>query len=321
MKIVYVGKHDSGGNDDEGAIHFALEKLGHEVVRVMESYTKGVSNLQADFLLCHHWHDLFALRQVKIPKVFWCFDLIDWPEGGQRHSQRRKWMTELTAICDLGFLTDGDWVAQDKTGKLHWLTQGADERPCDGTFDYVRDVRIKSNAKGQQWMRELVYKPEDYEFVSPQVVRPVDVLFVGGLGYGRESFVKELRERYGEKFKHVLKGCHGVALANEINRAKIVVAPDSPVTERYWSNRVYNVLRLGGFLLHPWSEGLYQQYKEPLSLVMYRKLELTAVIDRWLSEEKLREQLAGEAHRWTMKKHTYSHRCATLVQTIKEKLL
>lgn len=290
MRIIYVGKHGSGGNDDEGAIHFALEKLGHDVVRVQESHTKGVAKLEGDFLLCHHWHNLAVLREVKIPKVFWCFDLIDWPDGGPRHQQRCAWMRELTEVCDLGFLTDGDWVARNDTGKLYWMTQGADERPLDPCLD----------------------QPLNCE-------KTTDILFVGGIGYGRDKFVQELRERYGERFKHVLKGCYGLSLAVEISRAKIVVAPDSPVTDRYWSNRVYNVLRLGGFLLHPWSEGISCQYHP--YLLTYSRNELPELIDTWIEEVDARQKVAVIGSQWTMQYHTYRHRCQELLKIVQEKLL
>jgi hypothetical protein len=288
MRIIYLAKHDSGGNDDEGAITFALEKLGHEVVRVPENKPEWAKRLAGDFLLCHHLHDLGALNGIKIPKVFWCFDLIEW-DNSPRHKARPLWIKELTKRCDLGFCTDGDWVAKDDTGKLHWLTQGADER--------------------------------EFEKWTLPITRPVDVLFVGGIGYGRDKFVEELRAKYGEKFKHVLKGCYGPALEYQIRSAKIVVAPDSPVTDQYWSNRVYNVLRMGGFLLHSWSEGLAKQYSEPMVLVFYKDLPLCDVIDKWLSQDyPSLSQLAGYGQHRTMNCHTYRHRCVELIRIVKERL-
>ncbi len=67
----------------------------------------------------------------------------------------------------------------------------------------------------------------------------------------RESFIQEMRHRWGSRFHHVERGVHGAQLAELIARARVVVAPDSPVTDRYWSNRVYNALGLGAFLMHP----------------------------------------------------------------------
>ena len=36
MKVAYVARHQPHGNDDEGAVAFALEQLGHEVLRIEE---------------------------------------------------------------------------------------------------------------------------------------------------------------------------------------------------------------------------------------------------------------------------------------------
>lgn len=289
LTIVYVAKHGSGGNDDEGAVAYALEQLGHTVVRVHESAAGGIDReTYGDFLLCHHWHALLYLERVRIPKVFWCFDLIDWPGGGLRHEQRRRWVAEMTRICDVGFLTDGDWVARAASPKLNWLPQGADERPLPVKAGYL------------------------------ELPRTTDVLFVGGLGYGREKFVAELRKKYGDRFRHVLKGCHGAALADEVRQAKIVVAPDSPVTDLYWSNRVYNVLRLGGFLIHPWSDGLSGHYNP--YLLTYRPGELIEVIDRWLPDDAARQKVARVGYQWTMQRHTYRHRLEILVAKVRELL-
>lgn len=284
MRIIYVAKHDSGGNDDEGAIHFALEKLGHEVVRIRESHSKGVNKLQGDFLLCHHWHDLATLASVKIPKVSWCFDLIEWDDS-PRHKARVDWAKQLQGICDISFFSDGDWAL--KTG-AHWLTQGADERE-------VTDCKFTGE-------------------------KDVDILFVGGIGYGRDKFVRELRQRYGERFKHILKGCHGATLASEISRAKILVAPDSPVTDRYWSNRVYNVLRLGGFLIHPMSKGLQDQLN--LHGWWYGDREsMFTMIDDWIPRDASRISLMAKTQQYILQYHTYRQRCEELVRIVKEELL
>ena len=51
MKIVYVAKHHSGDNDDEGAICYALEALGHEVVRFRENEGDRAIEEDGDFML------------------------------------------------------------------------------------------------------------------------------------------------------------------------------------------------------------------------------------------------------------------------------
>ncbi len=292
MKVLYIAKHNSGGNDDEGAIAHALRQLGCEVVYIYEGDIL-LGTYGADFILFHHWRGCEAIRDVKIPKVFWCFDLIDWHDATISHrcANRREWVARATDVCDVGFMTDGDWVARDRTGKLHWLPQGFDER------------------------------------IQPLAVLPppeVDILFTGieNGGVGRQSFVREMRERYRDKFTHVPKGCYGQSLSELIARAKIVVAPDAPITDRYWSNRVYNVLGRGGFLLHPYTNGLVTQYG-PAELAMYQdRSDLHLKIEFFLkaSQETARHRYGAKGRMATLRNHTYKDRCKTLLSMVKEKM-
>ncbi len=280
MRVVYVAKHDSGGNDDEGAIHFALEKLGHDVVRVREAHSKKTERIEADFLLCHHWHDYATLAKVTIPKVCWCFDLIDWPTPAGRHAERREWARRMADLCDVCFFTDGDWAARNGG---QWLTQGADERES-------AEWSLGTNG--------------------------VDVLFVGGIGYGRDKFVQEMRMMYGGyRFKHIAKGCHGAALQHEIASAKIIVAPPTPISARYWSNRVYNMLRMGGFMLHPHIAELKSQLP---CLPTYTTMDdLHGMIDYYRGKPEQRKQIAELGHRYVMQHHTYRHRVEAIVDAVK----
>lgn len=301
MKILYIGKHDTGHNDDEGAITHALLQLGHDVQRVREERGDRAYRMSnCAFALCHHWHDFASLQAIRIPKVFWCFDLIQWPNDPRmvgRNRQRMAWARQMTSACNLGFMTDGDWVASEGRGRLHWLPQGADER-VTGVGE-----ASKCDRCGGPWCG-------------------VDILFVGGgKGYGRESFVSKMRERYGDSFLHVDHGSHGRDLANLVANAKIVVAPDTPVTHRYWSNRVYNMLGFGACLLHPYCEFLEQQYHKG-GIVFYRSRdELHLSIERLLRDPVERREVAMRGHYHTIAAHLYRHRCEELVRIVREKLL
>lgn len=289
MKILYAARHGSGGNEDENAITYALRLLGHEVIELQERELHHHAEYAADFLLCHHPANVQLLSRVRIPKVFWCFDLIDWPEPAARHAERRAWAAAMRDVCDLGFHTDGDWVAKDTTGKLRWLTQGADERDT------------------------LMWN-------SPYPVAS-DVLFVGGLGYGRGEFVAELEKRYGQGFRHVQKGCYGPRLKQVVSQAKVVVAPPQPVTDRYWSNRAYNMLKHGASLLHPCSDGLLRQLG-PECLAYYNVSDIHERIAWLLSEQgsEVRKGVAANGQQTVLALHTYRHRCADLIREV-EKIL
>lgn len=295
MKILYIAKHNSGGNDEEGSIAWALEQLGHKVLRIPESLPPGrINPFDASIVLFHKWSRLVDLRLVPIPKVFWYFDLVEYPDPllSSRNHTRRVWMNYNLQYVDLGFCTDGDWVAKDSTNKLVWLPQGFDGR------------RFGS---------------------PPRYDGKVDVLFTGistGGGKARIDFVNEMKSRYGDRFLHVSRGTHGEALATLINSAKVVVAPSHPCTDRYWSNRVYLTTGYGGFLLHPFSHGLTSQYVRGSELVMYESQdELHGLIDRYVGDEQARREVATAGRTRTLLQHTYLHRCRTMMDVIKERLV
>lgn len=295
MRIVYVGKHLTGEttNDDEGGITDAFESLGHTVQLIHERKLASLHRAKGDFLLFNHFRHVDTLRAVRIPKVFWCFDLVQWndPTLARRNLVRREWIRRATVLAHTGFCTDGDWVAADRSDKLFHLPQG---------FNSTR-------AK------------------EPDCQVPSTVLFTGisaGGGQGRVSFVTEMRERYGEKFSVISGGCHGRKLAAHILGAKVVVAPDSPVTNLYWSNRVYLTMGLGGFMLHPRSEGLFKHYEHNKDGIVYYKdrADLHDLIDHYTGPlESAARRLAETGRHVTLERHTYKHRVEEMLSVLKSR--
>jgi len=311
MRILYVAKHGSGGNDDEGAVAHALFKLGHEVVHVHERDTELLFTPRppCDFLLFHGWHDLDSLRRVAIPKVCWFFDLVDSkdPSLAARDARRREWSVAVHGIADLCFHTDGDWVirhnaeraAVGKYPKGFWLPQGCDER-------------VSGPGRRNEHLP------------------PVDLLFTGisrGGGTERERWVSMMEQCHGDRFHHVSRNVHGRALADLIANSKIVLAPGGPVTDLYWSNRVYLACGFGAFLLHPYSHGLDRQVeatrapgsKVPL-VFYYDNEQLHHLIGWYMQRPAVRQEIATAAVEWARAHHTYRHRCEELVRTVKERL-
>lgn len=300
MRIVYVAKHESGGNDDEGSIHHALEFLGHRVERLRECNGTKVGKLSGDFLLFHHWDDWATIGSVTIPKVAWYFDLVEWddPTLSERNKKRIRWMNTATEVADLVLATDGDWVAGDKTGKLYWLPQGADQRIVG-----FGKPRVCPCCNGV--------------WPSPPI------LFTGiGQGGGKErvEFVAEMHDRYGPKFNHVSKGVYREELRDLIYSSKVVVCPPSPVSDRYWSNRVWNAAGFGGLVLHPHSDQLARMYDG--EIVFYRGLPgLIERIDHfleWGEDHKVAEFKKAALDR-TIKDHTYLERCKELIQVVRDR--
>lgn len=286
MRVVYVAKHGSGGNDDEGAVAYALETLGHTVTRLPESVTELP---HGDLLLFHKWDNAHAVSAFRGHKAFWYFDLVEFPDVAvaARCAARAAWMERMMPTVDTGFCTDGDWSARFPK-KLVQLSQGADSR-------IIGRGRASTSC---------------------------DILFTGVRNGGekRASFVDEMKRTYKSRFAHVSHGVHGRELANYIAGAKIVVAPDGPVTDSYWSNRVYLALGFGAFLLHPYCGKLTEHYADRLHLVYYYdRKDLHYKISKYLDDSGERSRVSDTGLAHTMEQHTYLHRCSALMEEVQKR--
>ena len=297
LRILYIANHSKGQNDNEGAITHALRALGHKVTRFNEreqNVLQRVIDLQHenDFVLFQKWGAKEDLAKITIPKVFWYFDLVNFSDStlAKRNLQRIDWMRRTIPHVSLGFCTDGDWVEQDTSGKLIKLTQGADER-----------------------VSKLVVPAQP----SSEIVCTCQVR---GGGTARGTFVEEMQKKFGDKFR-IVGNVFRDELAPLFAKCAIVVAPDAPVTDRYYSNRVYNSLNFGAFLLHPCSMALDEEYENGKDLLTYfNRKHLFDLIEAFIDEPQARDRIRMQGHLSTIGNHTYRHRCEVLIKTIQERL-
>lgn len=290
-RIAYVARHGKHDNCDEDAIGYCLEQLGCEVHRLPETASaKDVNGIFPDWCLFHKWENLDTIRRIRCRKAFWYFDLVDSDDWvlKQRSKVRREWLEVVMPLVDHGFLTDGDFAA--KHG-MHWLMQGADPRNLGAGV-----------ANGE----------------------PIDVLFTGSIIHGgkRTSFVEEMAATYGNRFvafgHHARDRVHGRNMANLIARAKIVVAPDAPCTDNYWSNRIYLACGFGAFIMHPNCKKLSLHYAPGVDFIPYTsRPELHSLIDLYLTIPAARENTSYRALRRTEQANTYMHRCKELLEVLR----
>lgn len=297
MKILYLAKHHSGDNDDEGAIAYALEKLGHTILPFQQGDILNAAYYNADFCLIHKCENIHGLNIVssRMPLVSWYFDMIHSNDEalGPRTLARVAWMNDIMPLCTVCFCTDGDWVNKYPDKCVH-LLQGADERYAGLGFPLN-------------------------EPIAP-------ILFTGTPLHGlkRETHVRHLQQTWGDSFQvmgQVRRARrHGRDLANVFSTAKIIIAPDGPNTDNYWSNRVYLTTGFGGFLLHPFCKKLREQYRQD-ELLMYQDWDhLDGMISDSLNDTNYRTEFAYLGHQRTMKNHLYRNRCEELISIVKERI-
>lgn len=303
MRVIYWANHSQRlpSNDDEGSIAHALRMLGHEVICVNENVNP--SRYRGDFLLFHHCPKFSYMDSVSIPRVFWSFDRfnIGDPVLAHRTQARMDWGSKVLKRCVAGFCTDGDYVRlhnelKDTDCLLYDLKQGADER-----------------IVGHQ----LPTKPHTSS------KKDIDILFVGTRGHGtlREEFVDMMARQYKDRFVHVPKNVYRQDLKYLVGRSRIVVAPDFPVSDHYWSNRVYLMLGFGAFLLHPYCEDLSAQYVHGNEIIYYHdRDDLHDKIEHYLTDHQSRQVISDNGLLRTKKFHTYYHRCEVLMNHMKDLL-
>jgi len=297
MRILYIANHKAGGNRDESAIAYAFKMLGHKVIKVAEEFfkfpkTKQLDYDSYDFCLFHHWGNHDDLSTIPIPKAFWYFDLVDHndPTLKTRTDYRKLWMKNTTDLVDVGFCTDGDWVNRDPSGKLVRLTQGCDERVLGVTPKHSGSQLLMMTASRMGTVKR------------------------------RQEFIQQLLRKYHGRFLLSTKGLYREELKAKIAQAALMIAPIAPVSDNYWSNRVYNTCGMGGCLLHPYSEGLTKEYQNGEEIFFYEDFEqFQNLITELLADFPYRNRVAHAANLRTKANHTYRHRCETLINIMKER--
>jgi len=290
MKIIYFANHNNTGSDNtEKHIRFALEQLGNEVVCIDENSFKKPEVVQisrdADIFLFHKagvkdgisfMRFIDLLGNVVCKKVCWYFDKV-WGD-------REAVIENLLPYIDMAFLTDETWIRRHNYTNVDVLHQGI------GT--------------------------EDMSFGTVREELKTDIAFVGQIYGDRLEFIEKLKDRYGEKLR-VFGNIFNRDLYDLCASTKVIIAPDSPGDDFYWSSRVYMILGSGGFLIHPKYEGLKNEFKDKEHIVYYDNFEdMCEKIDKYLDEFKKRVRIQSAGFKECTSKHNYEKRCQTMLEKL-----
>ncbi len=149
MKIAYVAKHGQNNNDDEGAITFALRKLGHTVSCISERDGIEVLAIPYDLVLFHKWKDIETISRIPCPTICWFFDEV--------HGRRVKFIYDRAISCTTVALTDGKFVVEAGKPNIIHMSQGADERVVPwrkGGNQYILYIGDKRGPR-KEFIRDL----------------------------------------------------------------------------------------------------------------------------------------------------------------------
>ena len=285
--------------------------MGHQVIRLQENRatTQEVYHAasQSDLFVWVHTHGwktpgtfpmekvLARLKAKGIPTMTYHLDL--WI-GLER--QKDLDSDPIYKHIDHFFTVDNklaDWFNENTTVKGHYMPAGV-------------------------FGEEAYHKP---------TIKRLDLVFVGSKGYHpewpyRPQLIDWLSENYGKRFRHYGNGGVKAIRGDELNTlyatTKIVVGdtlcPNFNYPS-YWSDRVYETLGRGGFIIHPYIQGMEKEFtdKEHLVFYEYNNFEqLKELIDYYLEHDEEREKIRLAGHNLVKNNYTYRHRWESILKEL-----
>jgi hypothetical protein len=279
-----------------------LENLGHEVIRLQEDTTQDVVGKCDLFLFTRTWGNTVKMehlqeyKKMKIPTVSWHLDLYVGLQRDGGIDNDPFWRTDFV------FTPDGD----PKSAEV-----------------------FKEKGINHHYMKPGVFKDECY---IPKIPTPDrhELIFVGSYNYHpewpyRQQLIDFLKSTYPQ-FEHWGPEGRGLVRGDALNRlyanTKVVVGDslclgfDKPY---YWSDRVYETLGRGGFLIHPYIEGMDEEFVDGVHLAYYKYgdfEELKAKIDYFLQADRVREDIRKIGHEFVKKHATYENRAKDVLDVV-----
>jgi len=287
----------------------SLKSLGHEVVKLQESEATSENILSkakdSDLFVWVHTHGwntpgrmpmsevLDKLHALDVPTITYHLDL--W-----MGLERQKDLQQNPIYQNIGHFYTVDkkmseWFNKNTSVKGHYLPAGVFGAEC-----YYRPARLKH-----------------------------DLVFVGSKKYHKEwtyrpKLINWLGENYGNDFKHFggdgIKPVRGKELNNLYASSKVVVG-DSLCPNfsypHYWSDRVYETMGRGGFIIHPYVKGMEDEFVDGEHLVFYQYKDfkdLKEKIDFYLNNDKEREKIRVAGHELVKDNYSYKNRWQTIMK-------
>ena len=313
MKIVFLGNF-SVSYSSENHHKKTLENLDHEVIPFQEGVATADEILlaaqYADMFVWVHTHGwqttgtltmpqvLLALKNGNVPTVTYHLDLW-FGLDRQKDLEQDDFYKHIGYFFTVDKLM-ADWFNENTEVKGHYLQAAVFEEECRPTHMFEKKR---------------------------------DVIFVGSKGYHHEwqyrpQLIDRLADTYRDQFTHIGGDGIGTIRGEQLNavyqNAKVAVGDslclnfDYPY---YWSDRVYETLGRGGFIIHPYIKGMEEHFTDTKHLVFYKFgdfEELRHKINFYLEHDNLRERIRAQGQRHVKNHHTYRQRWEHIIKTVKE---
>ena len=329
MKIAFVGNFSEIYHEEGKAL--SLQRSGHEVIRFYEPDF----NLPGDFLMNHH--SIFACNpDVIIYAKFHAFaSAKTMLVARDKNIPTVSWMPDLFFGLEREKLITNNSLRLDYIKNIQDMDDPNDPPIFDSTYvfspDGGNDDKFKQHNVNHSLVRQAIYdkccykgKPQEKIRYDGKEYKP-DILFVGGksgVHQYRTEMINWMKETYGDRFLHVgWKSDEDFRmddLNNLIATCKIVIG-ESVYSPYYWSNRLYETIGRGGFMIHPFVEGIDKEYKDGDHFITYKSGDFKDLYDKmeyFLKNDIQRQKIADEGMKYTMENHTLMNRAKQVMDII-----
>ena len=306
VRVAFLGNFRVPYTSENDYLWTMRERLGFEVIPLQETEATAAAVLDAarscDVLFWVHTHGwetpgmdavLAELKAAGIPTVAYHLDLYmglgRWRDYASHAYMRVEHFFTVDKLM-------ADWLNANTATRGHFLRPGVVERDC-----HIADVPLTR-----------------------------DVIFVGSRRYHAEwpyrpRLVEWLQATYGDRFEHWGPQGRGLVRGADLNAlyasARVVVG-DTLCRDYcypyYTSDRAYEVIGRGGFLVHPRIFGMDAELSEEmLGYYTFGDFDgLKATIDRYLDDGSDREVIRRRAHEHVKAHCTYTDRLRHIFEEV-----
>lgn len=310
VRIAYVGNFRPSWST-ENHLAATMRGLGHAVEEVQEDE--------------HSWPEVE--ERALAADLLWY--TRTWGIGDRAEGMRVLRRLEANGVPSVSYHLDlyvGLKREATMDGDPFWHTTRVFTADGGVSDDVWRSKRIE-----HRWMPAGVFEDECY--IAEPLRHRVPVAFVGSEQYHpewpyRPELLHWLRTNFGLGFRRYPqrrdKAVRGHSL-NVLYSSIDVVVGDSLCLgfthERYWSDRIYETLGRGGFLVHPRIAGIEEHFKDGEHVVLYDYGDfesLARIIRGYLRDTEARETIRLAGHRHVKEHHTYRHRLSDVFALLRE---
>ena len=296
-------------------VHVAasLESLGHEVVRIQEGETKALdvpALVKGSDLFLHTCTYGYAVTSGSIEERF---------EASERIA--------AMGVPRVFFHLD-KWMGLPRSEQLSVEPHFRYDHVF--TADGGHDDEFRALGINHVWSPPAVYHAE----CEPGTRRQrwaSDIAFVGNWRGGyhpeathRAQLIAHLRSRWRKQVRFHPRGpaVRGADLRDLFASVKVVVGDSCllPGDTRYCSDRVFETIGRGGFLIHPHVAGVFPELLEDGKHLRTWTLgdwdELDRLIAYYLAHADERREIAERGRAEVLARHTYVHRMQRVLETV-----